>query len=166
MALTTEAAHALIADLHLLGRMMRRALASDDNAEIHQGGLGVLAALAASEPCRQMDLATDLCLSQSALSRHITELVNGGYVARQSDPQDGRATRVSLTPAGRELLYRNRDLRARELQKVLADWPEADAEAARITVQKLKQSLNDHMHRTGRLEPTADGEVESEEVCV
>lgn len=165
MALSNEAARALIGDLSVVGRLMRGALATEEGGGIHQGGLGILAALAACEPCRQTELASDLCLSQSALSRHITELVNDGYVDRQSDPVDGRATQVSLTPAGRELLHRSRDARARELQKVLAGWSDADADAAGIAVQKLRQSLADHVHRVARPERTSNRN-ESQEVNV
>ena len=154
--MSREAARELIVDLHLVGRMMRGALEIEGDNGNHRGGLGVLAALAAREPCRQSELATDLCLSQSVLSRHITELVDSGYVDRLTDPDDRRATQMSLTPAGRELLYRSSETRARELQNVLADWSEAEAESARVAVQKLKKSLTEHVHRAVRPVPTSN----------
>lgn len=147
MSVSPETAQELIEDLHLLGRVMRGALVTPEEGQLHPGGLGVLVALAARGHCRQNELAGDLCISQSALSRHITELVGAGFAGRQPDPGDGRASQVYVTDEGRALLVSTRASVARELQAVLADWSETDARAARDAVQKLKQSLTRHAHR-------------------
>ena len=79
MAVSARTAIELIDELYLMGRAFRGAVA--DESPILPGGLGVLMALEARGQCRQNELASDLCISQSALSRHVTELVAEGYVA-------------------------------------------------------------------------------------
>ncbi len=49
------------------------------------------------------DLHRDVLLSQPALSRMVDRLAERGLVERVEDPTDGRAVRVQLSPAGREL---------------------------------------------------------------
>lgn len=147
MSVSPETAQELIEDLHLVGRVLRRSLVSPDHSGLHPGVLGVLVALASRGHCRQNELAADLCISQSALSRHITDLVNAGFAGRRPDPGDGRATQIEVTAEGMALLARTRAAMALELQAVLADWTESDARAAHHTIHKLKQSLTRHAHR-------------------
>lgn len=147
MSVSPETAQELIEDLHLLGRILRGSLVSAEHGDLHPGGLGVLVALAGRGHCRQNELAADLCISQSALSRHVTDLVSAGLADRRPDPGDGRATQIDVTDEGAELLTRTRAAMALELQAVLADWTEGDAHAAHQTIHKLKQSLTEHVHR-------------------
>jgi DNA-binding MarR family transcriptional regulator len=55
------------------------------------------------QPARMGDLQQGVLLSQPALSRMIDRLETRGLVTRLKDSDDGRAVRVSLTPAGVEL---------------------------------------------------------------
>lgn len=64
----------------------------------------VLYTLAKCEaPARMGELQQGVLLSQPALSRLVDRLEARGLVARISDQADGRAVRVTLTPAGAEL---------------------------------------------------------------
>lgn len=69
------------------------------------GEIRLLLALRAIEDgARPTDLARDLHLSASGVTRMALPLEKLGVVARRSDPQDARASRVVLTKAGRDLL--------------------------------------------------------------
>jgi DNA-binding MarR family transcriptional regulator len=57
---------------------------------------------ATCEQRRMHDLAGDMYLSQSALSRTVARLERGGLVARSMCDDDRRAIFVTLTDAGRE----------------------------------------------------------------
>jgi DNA-binding MarR family transcriptional regulator len=144
MAVSPDTAQSLIKELYLMGRAIRTVLAHPEEGHLLPGGIGVLGTLESKGPCRQVDLAVDLCISPSALSRHVTELVGTGYISRHADPTDGRATLIRVTDDGRDLLYRVRASRARGLQNVLADWSEDDAEGACVAVQKLRNALTAH----------------------
>lgn len=56
-----------------------------------------------TQPSRICDLQDEVLLSQPALSRLVERLVSRGYVARETDPEDGRAVIVSLTPEGAQV---------------------------------------------------------------
>jgi DNA-binding MarR family transcriptional regulator len=72
---------------------------------------------ATCEKLRMHDLAADMYLSQSALSRTVARLERSGLVARSMCTDDRRAIFVALTAAGRE-----RHAQARETQRaVLAE---------------------------------------------
>ncbi|WP_062987493.1 MarR family winged helix-turn-helix transcriptional regulator [Nocardia anaemiae] len=165
MAVSPDAAQSLIKELYFMGRAIRAALAHPEEGHLLPGGVGVLGSLEARGGCRQVDLAADLCISPSTLSRHVADLVSSGHIARHADPRDGRATLIQITDQGRDLLRRIRVSRARGLQAALADWSEEEAEQAAMFVQKLRNSLAAVAHHTGVCEgePVA---TESQEVDV
>ncbi len=49
---------------------------------------------------RAGDLASDLHVSRPTMSKQLTRLASAGLIAKSPDPDDGRATLVSLTDAG------------------------------------------------------------------
>jgi DNA-binding MarR family transcriptional regulator len=165
MSVSPQTAHQLIEDVHLLGRVMRGSLDIPEEGRLHPGGLGVLVALAARGHCRQNELAADLCISQSALSRHITDMVGAGYTVRQPDPGDGRATQVRVTDDGLALLMRTRTTMATALQEVLADWSDADARSAQHMIHKLTESLTRRAHQAVQPDNTSNRK-ESQEIHV
>jgi DNA-binding MarR family transcriptional regulator len=68
--------------------------------------LRLLRALAAApdQRLRPTDLAAELEITPSGATRAILPLEKRGIVKRESDPQDARASRVTLTAAGRTLV--------------------------------------------------------------
>lgn len=67
--------------------------------------LRLLRALAAAPDrrLRPTDLAAELEITASGVTRAILPLEKRGIVKRESDPQDARASRVTLTAAGKTL---------------------------------------------------------------
>ncbi|MFI6867693.1 MarR family winged helix-turn-helix transcriptional regulator [Nocardia sp. NPDC050406] len=165
MGVSPDSAQGLIKELYFMGRAIRAALSHPEEGDLLPGGAGVLGSLEAKGPCRQVDLAGELCISQSTLSRHVAELVSSGNVVRQADPSDGRATLVQITDQGRDLLRRIRVSRARGLQAALAHWTESEAEQATEVVRKLRNSLAAAAHHSavGERRPVS---TESQEVDV
>jgi DNA-binding MarR family transcriptional regulator len=68
--------------------------------------LWLLQELAEAGPLRVGDLARALSIHQTTTSNLVEALVRRRLVAKQRDPEDQRAVRVSLTAAGREVLAR------------------------------------------------------------
>ncbi|WP_330254634.1 MarR family transcriptional regulator [Nocardia sp. NBC_00565] len=165
MAVSSNTAQSLIKELYFMGRAIRAALSHPEEGHLLPGGIGVLGSLEAKGPCRQVDLAVDLCISPSTLSRHVAELVSSGDIARHADPSDGRATLIQITDEGRDLLRRVQVSRSHGLQAALADWSEDEAEQAAMVVQKLRKSLAAVAHHTtvGECQPVS---TESQEVDV
>ncbi|MEU8488842.1 MarR family transcriptional regulator [Streptomyces sp. NPDC048641] len=66
--------------------------------------LAALAALSAHGPLRISDLATRMGIALSTISR-MADLLDGfGWIERQADPKDQRATLIALNDAGQALL--------------------------------------------------------------
>lgn len=57
----------------------------------------------ADEPLRLCDLSDGVLLSQPALSRMVDRLIDRSLLSKAADPEDGRATRLSLTRRGEAL---------------------------------------------------------------
>ena len=76
MALHPDTAEHFIEELFRFGRSMRGALADNDNPELLPGSAAVLLTLAMLGEVRQNPLADELCITQSALSRQLGELVS------------------------------------------------------------------------------------------
>jgi DNA-binding MarR family transcriptional regulator len=55
---------------------------------------------------RMQDLAARAVVSRPRVSRIVAELETAGYLQRDADPTDGRASLVTLTRAGRDMFRR------------------------------------------------------------
>jgi DNA-binding MarR family transcriptional regulator len=67
----------------------------------------------------------------------VGRLADAGLVQRRTDPGDGRAVLLSLTPAGAELLDRRREDRAARLAGPLAGLTEDDVRALTTALPAL-----------------------------
>ncbi len=135
---------ALVDEIMHFGRALRISLSNADDGPLPLPLEGVLQVLANNGECRQNELAANLCISQSALSRQVSELVELGLVSRQPDPADGRASRVQATAEGLALLASSRSRRAVRLRELLGEWEQDDAASAVASLGQLTETfLND-----------------------
>ena len=141
MAVQTATAENLVEEVFLFGRVLRGALGSDQT-DLPPALIGVLQVLAHSAPCRQNELALSLCVSQSALSRQVAELVDAGLVERHPDPEDRRASLVQVSDAGRRLLIENTGRIVARLRERFGEWNQDEAEDALIALKHLKETFS------------------------
>ncbi|MDH6680768.1 DNA-binding MarR family transcriptional regulator [Rhodococcus sp. LBL1] len=141
MAVQADTAQALVDAIFLFGRSLRNAIASAADDPIAPALVAVLVALSARGPCRQNELASVLCVSQSALSRQMTELVDAGLVEREPDPDDKRAFRVQVSAQGHEALAATKENRSARLRDMLGGWSQEEAAVALTTIERLTDSL-------------------------
>ena len=90
---------------------------------------------------RPSDLATQMHLDLSTVSRHLRSLEQQGMVQRTADLDDARAQRISLTTAGCDVLTALLDHRATAIRDAIAHWPEVD----RCTLRQLLRRLADDL---------------------
>jgi len=107
----------------------------------------VLAALADQGEMRAVDVKDRTTLDKMQVSRTLARLESVGLVARAPDPQDGRAWRVRLLPAGAALYrkivpmvqareeYLLSDLSPQELQVLAGAIDKVEARARQLTRQ-------------------------------
>jgi DNA-binding MarR family transcriptional regulator len=86
----------------------------------------VLARLATEGPLRAGELAELIQSDPSTVSRQVASIVRAGLVQRQADPEDGRASLLMLTEAGREVYRQQLEVRTRHMALMLQHWSEQD----------------------------------------
>jgi DNA-binding MarR family transcriptional regulator len=107
----------------------------------------VLAALAVEGPSRLTALATATGIAQPAMTQLVGRLEREGLVVRLIDPEDARATLVTITDAGRALrdeLHQSLHERMAELlDRLPADDQATLALAMRVAMPLLQQLTRD-----------------------
>jgi DNA-binding MarR family transcriptional regulator len=92
---------------------------------------------------RVSDLATKVELDASTVSRQIKQLEDEGLIERTSDPADGRASLVRLTPLGEEQIQAALRRRFLRIKNALDPWSDADKDALRTLLNRLANDLRD-----------------------
>ena len=96
-------------------------------------------------PLRQGALADLVHADPSTVSRHVALLVERGLVRRVADEQDGRASRLVVTPAGEAVLDTMRQEREALLERVTAGWAPAERTAFTGQLHRFVQDLTVHL---------------------
>ena len=99
--------------------------------------VSTLSALERRGPQRISELAALQGVAQPSMTVLVGSLEQAGLVARRSDPSDGRAVLVSLTPAGEEFLAGRRRAGAERLSELVGRLSAAEAEALAAAVPAL-----------------------------
>ena len=104
----------------------KRALYADAPPD-SRGWLGALGVVARHEDgLRPSKVAEILHVDLSVASRALTHLEEREFVRREADPDDGRATRVHATEAGRAWIREFGERYATRMQHYLAGWRDED----------------------------------------
>jgi DNA-binding MarR family transcriptional regulator len=125
-----------------IGRLMRQRLVGD---QLEPATYWVLKNLAAGS-MRITALAASAQLDTSTVSRHVTQLEQAGLVAREQDPDDGRAQRVGLTDEGRAQLTASTARRRELLSHRLETWDAADLADLDRLLTRLVTSIEPRTH--------------------
>ncbi len=96
-------------------------------------------------PIRVTDLARDLGLDPSTISRHLRAIEARGWVKRLPDTVDRRATLVAATDDGESVVARMEAERRRLLAQVLTDWDDHDRELLFDLTERFAADLGDHI---------------------
>ncbi len=100
-------------------------------------------------PMSQTTLAATLYLDKSTTSRVVSALERKGYVRRTQDPDDGRALRLEVTPAGEALVDTiEADILAREA-RLLSDFPPEVRQAMARLIGELAHTQAAGIETTG-----------------
>jgi DNA-binding MarR family transcriptional regulator len=92
-------------------------------------------------PTRAADLLESVAVDQSTLSRQLAALVERGLVQRETDPTDGRAARIVVTPLGKKTINSARAAWQETLAGLMADWSAEDRVALLRLLGKLSADL-------------------------
>lgn len=122
----------------LVGRQLRQRHPAD---EIEFSSLAMLRAADQYGPLRLSALASALHLDASTVSRQVRGLEERDLLERMTDPDDGRANLVAITPHGRRCLEDGATRRRDLIAERLADWDTDDREALQRLLQRLSESF-------------------------
>jgi DNA-binding MarR family transcriptional regulator len=86
-----------------IARLSRR-LRRNDQSGLTPTQLAALSTVERSGPLRLGDLAAAEGIAPSTLTRLVSALEESGYVRRDADPRDARASTLAITQAGHEML--------------------------------------------------------------
>lgn len=119
--------HQLMYAGHLLHHQLRERLCPEG---IHRGQGRILSILAQRGTLSQTEIGESFHRRGATVTHMIQKLEEQGLIGRVADPADGRARRVSLTPAGR-----------RAAQLVQETWDELEARLSAIMSSKQAEEI-------------------------
>src|SRR6185436_5359605 len=139
--MNTNAVEDLVRSLYRLG-MVQRELARHALAELGTQGFVALGVIHLHGPVRVSDVAQSLNVALSVASRQVTALERAGYVERDTDPEDGRAHRVSVTDAGRKVLEESHRRMVHAFTRALEGWSAAEIAALSEGLERLREDVH------------------------
>ena len=113
----------------------------------------VLFVVAGAGTARISDIATTLHNDVSTVSRQVSSLVGLELLEKSADPNDGRASVVSLTERGRAALDRIQASRAEWFQGLLSDWEGPETAAFVERLRELGDALDANLRARGAAPP-------------
>jgi DNA-binding MarR family transcriptional regulator len=132
------ALRALAVAVHAVGHRIRQ---TQHNDPVDKASLLVLWRVSEHGSPRPSEVAGEIGLDLSTISRHIRALEQGGYLVKAADPDDRRACRVTITPLGTELVQQAWERRIATIAAAVREWPEQD----RDTLTRLLTRLTDDL---------------------
>jgi DNA-binding MarR family transcriptional regulator len=139
MTAQTTTASSLYRDLTRITRALRQRTGRQSQPLSALSAMWVLAA--AEEPIRLSELAERENVTVPTMSRIVTALERDGLVARTADPADGRASLLTLSDAGHELVKGSRSRRIQALEKALDGLDDAEREVLGRTLRVVADEL-------------------------
>jgi DNA-binding MarR family transcriptional regulator len=129
----------LLKALHRVIRQIKRTVQGDS---VEPAAIIILSSLKENSAVRLSDLANDLLLDISTVSRQARALEDRGLVTRTEDPDDRRAVRLDLAPAGLAVLEEAGSRRSRSLAELLRDWTAEDRVALVAMLTRFADTLS------------------------
>jgi DNA-binding MarR family transcriptional regulator len=135
-------ADALYKTDHLVrSRSYRRRLTGISGVDLGPSGYSILTSLESDGAQRLTELADQFSLDQSTISRRVAALERHGFVDRQADERDKRASLVSISPAGRKALRRRRSAILTSLTALIEEWSPEERRAFADGLSKFADNL-------------------------
>lgn len=127
----------------LLRRVQRiHVFTSSGKIDLDRSAYGILCRLADQGPQRLGALATAYGLDPSTITRQVQALERAGLATRSTDSADRRASILTLTEEGLEVLDRTRRHRRQRLDEILGDWDDDEREKLGELLAKFNDSMD------------------------
>jgi DNA-binding MarR family transcriptional regulator len=130
----------LVVSLYRLG-LVQRAIAREGTAELGSQGFIALALVNRMGPMRVSAIAERLHVDLSVASRQVAALVRAGYAARTADPDDRRAQRIAITPAGERVVRESHERMVAAFAAALPDWGDDELLTLAAQLDRLRDDF-------------------------
>ena len=128
--------------LKALQRVIRATKRTVHDDTVDRAAIIILSSLKENNAVRLSDLAGDLLLDISTVSRQAKALEDRGLVTRTEDVDDRRAVRLQVSPAGLAVLDQAWTRRNRWLAESLHEWTPGDRAELVATLTRFADSLS------------------------
>jgi DNA-binding MarR family transcriptional regulator len=122
---------------------IRAGIASDEQIPFDLSTYEVLARVVDGAPIRVSDLAPNLGLDASTVSRHAFKLAKLGFIERRTDIGDRRVVWLEPTSEGERLVAGRSRARRAALQRLLATWTRGERESFVVLLEKFFDGLEE-----------------------
>jgi DNA-binding MarR family transcriptional regulator len=132
------------AEVGVLIKRVRRVIAEraqEVHESLHPTQLVLLNHLADHGPLRASTIVEHFAMDKASVSRQVQHLIELGLVDRTPDPQDGRATLLSVSDEGRRRLTDVAAHRRKLLDERLGDWDDEDLAGFAETLARYNATL-------------------------
>jgi DNA-binding MarR family transcriptional regulator len=89
------------------------------------------------------DLAAQVNLDQSTVSRYVAQLAELGFVEKINDPEDKRVFRVQVSKKGDEFIAQAKKIRQDILGKALCNWSKEEVDQLREFLTRLSKNISE-----------------------
>ncbi|MEE6281559.1 MarR family winged helix-turn-helix transcriptional regulator [Georgenia sunbinii] len=147
-----------LGDLVRRNRNLSVALARDTGLSASQ--VAVIGVLGGLGEVRIAELAEELWVDPSVVSRHLGPLEKTGCIERRPDPDDGRAALIRLSTTGEEIRALVRSKRRDHLERALESWRTTQIDTLADALSTIGEALGE-FRGDARVLPTTTGSEES-----
>jgi DNA-binding MarR family transcriptional regulator len=120
---------------------VKRAMLGNAEPKLSWTDAWLLGRITDTGPLRLSELAAWQEVDRSTMTTEVRRLEDLGLVERAPHPSDGRAVQVSATRAGTARHWRTKRTARVLYADLVADWSEADVEAATQVARRLTETL-------------------------
>jgi DNA-binding MarR family transcriptional regulator len=149
-----SASEDLVIALYRLG-LVQRSIARNALAELGSQGFTALAVVQREGHVRVSEVAEQLSVDLSVASRQVGALVLAGYVEREPDPDDRRATRLKTTAAGARVLSESHRRMVATATEALDGWSQDEVAELARWLERLREDFAAVASAPTRQEPAA-----------
>jgi DNA-binding MarR family transcriptional regulator len=130
----------LMVALYRLG-LVQRSIARHALAELGSQGFTALAVVQRQGAVRVSEVAEQLSVDLSVASRQVAALVLAGYVEREPDPDDRRATRLRPTATGTRVLTDSHKRMVSTATSALSGWSDQEIADLASQLERLREDF-------------------------
>jgi DNA-binding MarR family transcriptional regulator len=134
------------------GRMRRGHLMQQVRATSRSGHspleVELLRAIVEAGEIRSSDLANQLFVTKTSISRYVNGMLDEGLLIQRRDPSDGRATLLRVSASGRREFEEREARRSAVIQELCQDWPAKDVTELTTLLKRLNDGVQNSLTRS------------------